>query len=166
MGRTEKQGHAPLLDASGFALLRLEQTRLLLPRQDIRILELTLDVERSDPPPWGVGWIMFGSQRCPVYCPSMDLAWLDYVQEGRPICAVVAASGQNFGLLCGEATLLQTPDIAFHELPPAMALPNLPFHRLAICDGALACVSSAARILADLPHARADESAFTPEACE
>lgn len=152
-------------DESGYALLRLEQTRLLVPSRDIRILELAIDMDRNNAPARGVGWIAFGSRRCPVYCPSMDMAWLTEVPQNRQICAVLAAAGENFGLLCGEATLLQTRDMAFHELPPAMSVPDLPFHQLALHAGQLVCVSSAEQILADLQRVPVHGKAAIQEAC-
>jgi hypothetical protein len=150
MKKIKSEGQSRMPDGSGYALLRLEQTRLLVPSQDIRILELAIDMDSNDTPARGVGWIKFGSRRCPVYCPSMDMAWLTKVLADRPICAVLAAAGQSFGLVCSEATLLQTSDMVFHELPPAMSVPGLPFHQLAIHAGILVCVSSAEQLLADL----------------
>lgn len=141
------------MDNSGFALLRFEQTRILVPRQDIRILELAVDMDRNDAAAGAVGWIAFGLQRCPVYCLSADMTWLTEIPADRPVCAVMADGGHNFGLLCSEAALLHVRDLVLHELPPGMRAPGLPFGQLALHSGALACVSSATRIMADLQRA-------------
>lgn len=154
MNARESAVHARGADDSGFALLRFEHTRMLVPRQDIRILELAIDMDRNEAPAGAVGWIAFGVQRCPVYCLSADMTWLTEVPSDRPVCAVMASGGHNFGLLCSEATLLHVRDLVLHELPPGMRAPGLPFGQLAFHSGALACVSSATRIMADLQRAQ------------
>lgn len=135
---------------SGFALLRVGESALVVPRDDIRILEMTIDIDCNDPPSRGVGWIAFGSQRLPVFCPSPDLDWMEHVADSRPVCAVVAAGQQLFGLLCSEAGLIGADEIAFHDMPPAMAAPGSPVLRLAVYQGTPACVSSAEALLADI----------------
>jgi hypothetical protein len=165
MSVIESAGQEWLRGDSGFALLRFEQTRILVPRQDIRILELAIDMDRNDAPVGAVGWIAFGVQRCPVYCLSGDMSWLTEVPADRPICAVMAAEGHNFGLLCSEATLLHARDLAIHELPSAMAVAGLPFDQLAVHAGALACVSTAMRLLTDLQRATARGTAALRETC-
>lgn len=150
MTSVEHHGRPAHPDESVYALLQIDRTNLLVPSKDIRVLELAIDIERDDPPARGVGWIAFGQHRCPVYCPSTELEWLTEVPVDRTTCAVVEADGQVFGLLCDEATLLSTDEIGFHDVPAAMATPESPFHRLAIHARTLVCVSSAARILADL----------------
>lgn len=165
MNTREGLGHAGMPDDSGFALLRFEHMRMLVPRQDIRILELAIDIDRNDPPAGAVGWIAFGAQQCPVYCLSADMTWLTEVPEDRPICAVMVVGGYNFGLLCSEATLLHARDLVLHELPPAMTAPGLPFDQLAVHAGALACVSSAARIMADLQRAQERGMSEVRETC-
>lgn len=144
---------APLPE-SGFALLRVDQTKLVVPRDDIRILELTLDLDRNEPPARGVGWIAFGQQRCPAYCPSMTLDWMQDVPAERSICAVVATGENVFGLLCTEATLVRNDAITLHDMPAAMTTPGSPICQLAIHEGSLACVTSAAAMLADLLSAQ------------
>ncbi|MDP2826548.1 MAG: hypothetical protein Q8O52_28165 [Sulfuritalea sp.] len=142
----------------------MDQTKLIVPRDDIRILELTIDIDRNDPPARGVGWIAFGQRRCPVYCPSMALEWMEKVSDDRPVCAVVATGEHVFGLLCTEATLVRNDEIAFHDLPAVMAASGSPIHRLAIHEGTPACVSSAAEMLADLLSGQAYVDSILTEA--
>jgi hypothetical protein len=138
--------HAP----SAYALLGLGETRLVIPRSEIRVLEPALDVDQAAAPLQGVGWIGFESSRCPVYCWSDALHPLPASPPDRPVCAVLSAAGCNFGLLCSEAVLLRADELALHELPAAMWAPGQAFNRLAIWRGRIACVSSAAAILAAL----------------
>ncbi|MCX7156604.1 MAG: hypothetical protein NTW45_09200 [Rhodocyclales bacterium] len=164
MSQPTQKDRSASLPESGFALLRVDQASLVVPRDDIRILELTIDVDRNEPPSRGVGWIAFGPQRCPVYCPSQELGWMDAVAENRPVCAVVASEQRIFGLLCSEAGLIANDEIVFQELPPAMATPGSPIRRLATYQGALACVSSAADLLADILSAQASDDLLLEEA--
>lgn len=159
---TIKDSAAPLAEA-GFALLRVDQTRLVVPRDDIRILELTIDVDRNEPPARGVGWIAFGTRRCPVYCPSQEIGWMAAVAGDRQVCAVVAAEQRVFGLLCSEAGLIRNDEIVFQEISPAMAAPGSPIRRLAIYQNALACVSSAADLLADIGSVPAHDNLLLAE---
>lgn len=157
MSSIARQAPALRPGESGFTLLRLDRMKLIIPRDDVRVVELAIDLERDQPPPHGVGWIQFEQQRCPVYCPSMELEWMDELIDARAICAVLSTKGQTFGLLCSEATLLRSDGISLHDLPPAMAAADSPVDQLAIHEGTVACLSSAARILADLPAASARE---------
>jgi hypothetical protein len=142
-------GHAKS-DATGFALLRIDETRVLVPQADIRLIDLAVDLDRGDPPPQGVGWTRSGQQRHPVYCPSSELACMVGAPQERPICAVLDGAGRVFGLLCNEALLLKAQDVVRHALPSAMATPDTPFDGLALQAGKLACISSASRLLAHL----------------
>lgn len=146
MARVEQKAGSALPDELSFGLLRVGRTKLLVPRRDIRVLELTVDMERDTPPARGVGWIAFGQQRCPVYCPSMGLEWQTEVPGDRMVCAVIGTGEQVFGLLCSEAALLKSQDVVLHDVPAAMAAPGSPFHQLAIHAGTLACVTSAVQI--------------------
>lgn len=133
-----------------FALLRLEQTKLLIPQREIRVLDLTIDVEKNDPPRKAVGWIQFKQEFRPVYCPSAELGWVTYIPDDRPICAVVEVKEQVFGLLCTEVTLLRPHEVVLHEIPIAMHTPHSPIERLAMIADSLACVSSTEKLLAHL----------------
>ena len=134
-----------------FALLRLEQTRLLIPQREIRVLDLVMDVIRDNPPPSGIGWIGFRQQQCPVYAPSARLEWLMDVPADRTICALMEADGGIFGLLCTDITMVKSNEIALHAIPPAMAVSHSPINQLALYEGHLTCFTSARQILAHLP---------------
>ncbi len=135
---------------TGYALLRFDRTRLLVPQAEVRVIELTMDLERIAPPPEGVGWIRFLQQRYPVYCVTPDLAHVTTVLDDRPVCTLLEASAGIFGILCSEAKLLKAEEVVLHDIPPAMAAPHLPFRHLAVLATDLACVSSASRLLSHL----------------
>jgi hypothetical protein len=151
MGSAERRVGASSFAAASFTLLHIDQTLLLLPRGDVRALELAIDMDRQACPAGGIGWIAFGQQRCPVYCPSAELDWQADVAHDRGVCAVIGTGNHMFGLLCGEVSLVNSDDIVLHEMPPAMAGADSPFRQLAIHGGLLACVSSAEDIFARLP---------------
>lgn len=147
-------------DETSYALLRLDDLRLLVPQHEIRLLEPSVDVTLSDPPAGGVGWIAFRQQRVPVFCLSAAHQWQAEAEQGRAICALLDADGRFFGLLCTEVSLIGAREAAFHEIPRAMTAPHAPFHRLALHGEDLACVSSAAQVFAYLPSsgAKADQA--------
>jgi hypothetical protein len=138
-------------DETSYALLRLDDLRLLVPQHDIRLLEPSVDMEMTDPPAGGIGWMTFRQQHVPVFSLSAGLRWQAEAEKSYAICALLEAEGRFFGLLCTEVGLLGADEVAFHEIPRAMTMPHAPFHRLALHGEHLACVSSASRIFAFLP---------------
>lgn len=141
----------PPADETAYALLRLDELRLLVPQHDIRLLEPSVDVTLDAPPAGGIGWMTFRQQRVPVFSLSAELNWQPEAEKSHTICALLEAEGRYFGLLCTEVGLLGADEIAFHEIPRAMTTPLAPFHRLALHGDHLACVSSAPQIFAFLP---------------
>jgi len=151
MGSADRQIRASSVAVASFTLLHIDQTMLLIPRGDVRALELAIDMDRQACPAGGTGWIAFGQQRCPVYCPSAELDWRADLPPDRNVCALIGAGSHIFGLLCGEVALVNSDDIALHKMPAAMAAADSPFRQLAIHGSRLACVSSAEEIFARLP---------------
>jgi len=135
-----------------YSALKLDLLVLLVPQQEMRTLEAAGDIETAEPPPNGVGWIRFGSKRCPVFCFSEQLRRLPEVPATRRICAVLAAGEHAFGILCSDVSLLRLPDLRLSPLPEAMVLPGRPIRALALHEETVMCVSSAARLMA---HAHA-----------
>jgi len=141
----------PHSDPASFALLYLGETRLLVPQQDIRLLELVDDVERVKPLPCAVGWITYRQQRAPVFSLSPRLEWQLDADKNYTICVLLEDRGHYFGLLCGEVAILQAEKIVFHDVPLAMRSLRSPFNRLAMCGDMPACVSSSALLKDYLP---------------
>lgn len=138
---------------SGFAFLRLGQTRLLLPRADVRILELAFDVDtKQTPPPRGVGWMtIVGSAPCPVFCCSDTLEWLPTMRRDLHVCAVLALKGeQQFAVLCTEMVMADHNRLLFSPVPPSMSRASQPFDQLATDGTEVFCVTSAQRLWLDL----------------
>lgn len=138
-------------DETSYALLRLDDLRLLVPQHDIRLLEPSVDMAKTAPPAGGIGWMTFRHQLVPVFCLSAELRWQADAEKSYAICALLEAEGRYFGLLCTEVGLLGADEVAFFEIPRAMAVPHAPFHQLALHGEHLACVTSASRIFAFLP---------------
>lgn len=135
-----------------FTFVRVGPTKLLLPRMDVRVLELALDiVDANEPPPRGVGWLILpGNPRCPVYCCSDQLEWLSTARRDTPICAVLTTDGHDFALLCTEALLMNPTGLWFHDVPLAMRTPTQPFVRMATSGTDVFCVTSAQRLWLDV----------------
>lgn len=133
---------------TGFALLRLDQTILLVPRNDIRVLELTIDVVHDEPPPDGVGWIEYQRQAYPVYCLDDELRCSTDIITGRSACVILAADRHIYGLLCSEIVMSPPPGTVIHDMPIVMRSANSPIRGLATYAGHLACVTSARQLWA------------------
>lgn len=137
--------------AASYALLRFEQTRLLVPQSDIRLLELRADIELDAAPPDGVGWVQFRQRRAPVYCLTSQLRWTGALPPDRTVCAVLEAEGEYFGLMCSDVSIVRAEEVTLHEVPAAMRQPQAPFQRLGLYGEQLVCVSSVAQLKQYLP---------------
>lgn len=139
------------LDPGIHTLLRCGELHLLLPQQDICLLELASNLVTDAPPPSGLGWITFQQQAVPVFSLSTNLKWQERVTDERPICVLLKTAEKYFALLCNEAALLRSSDLSLQTVPQAMIVSGAPFQQLALHGEHLACVSSAAQLFAWLP---------------
>lgn len=144
------------VDCRPYSALKLDYLVLLVPQEDVRTLEPAVDLERTEPPPNGVGWIRLGNERWPVFCFSEQLRRTVDVPATRRICAVLASGPRVFGVLCSDVSLLRLPDSRVEPMPVAMVLPGRPVHALALHEGTVMCLTSAARLIA---HAQAGADA-------
>ncbi|MEN9373543.1 MAG: hypothetical protein RIR79_1095 [Pseudomonadota bacterium] len=131
-----------------FTLLRIGQTRLLLPRTDVRLLELAFDVNWTQAPPRGVGWMtLAGRKPSPVYCCADTLEWQPVARQDTPVCVVLTTEGHDFALLCSEVVLVNQDTLFSCEIPPVMHNTVSPlFHQLATNGKEVFCVTSAQRL--------------------
>lgn len=130
-----------------YALLQLGATRLMLAQSDIREIEGADDIDLADAPPGGVGWLRTGRQTYPVYCLSDEMALMDGIPALRQTCVLLAYQGGQFGLLCDQVQMLDTPG-AFHPLPECQRLADSPLEALVLQPDGLACLGSAPRLAA------------------
>lgn len=134
-----------------YALLHLGATRLMLAQSDIREIEGVDDVDPADAPPAGVGRVRVGRQTYPVYCLSDEFDLMDAVPAARRMCVLLAHQGGQFGLLCDQVQMLETP-AAFHGLPECMRLADNPVEALVLQPDGVVCVSSVQRLAALVPR--------------
>ena len=133
--------------------MRLGKTRLLLPRADVRILELALDVDtQQKPPPRGVGRVtVSGRTPCPVFCCTDGLEWLSVMRPDLLVCAILTDhNGQDFGVLCSEMVMADHSRLLFSPIPPVMHQSFQPFDQLATDGHEVFCVTSAQRLSLEL----------------
>jgi hypothetical protein len=137
-----------------YARLLLGHQFLLLPQNDIRILESVLDVSTADRPVNGVGWLRFEEGQWPVYGLDEALRPLAAIPLQQRICALLTYAQGYFGLVCSDVATVQGSQICIHSLPTAMASPNSPLCGLTLDHGRL-CLVSTATALAKLLQAEA-----------
>jgi hypothetical protein len=148
-----------------YALLHLGATRLMLSQSDIREIEGVDDINPADAPPGGVGRVRVGRQTYPVYCLSDELGLMDGIPAPRQMCVLLAYQGGQFGLLCDQVQMLETPD-AFHPLPECMRLADSPVDALVVQPDGLACLGSVQRLAALIPRETGQPSAYQAGACQ
>lgn len=134
-----------------YALLHLGATRLMLAQSDIREIEGVDDINPAGAPPGGVGWVRVDRQTYPVYGLSDELGLMDGIPAQRKMCVLLAHPGGQFGLLCDQVQMLETPG-AFHPLPECMRLADSPVVALALQPDGLACLGSVQRLAALIPR--------------
>jgi hypothetical protein len=130
-----------------FVAVYLEGKRFLIPQQDLRTLEPLADVDTAVAMPGAVGAIAFKGEALPVYGLPASLDGLHEQPDAGRICAILDAGTERFGLLCAEAVLLPAGNLDIKPVPAAMQRVGSALQGLAIHDGDVVCVTSAAALL-------------------
>lgn len=131
-----------------FTVLDLERLSLLIPQHQIQALEPAFDVQSAGGT--GVGWISMGGTRLPVYCLSNDLQTTRAVPADYPICVLLNANGNRFGLLCKQVQMLEESEVDISPLPECMRTAENPLWGLLRQGEKVVCATSADDLLACL----------------
>lgn len=129
-----------------YALLSLDGCALLLPQNEIRILELVLDISTAEQPVNGVGWLSFEGGCWPVYCLDGGLNPLLMPPAAQRICALLSLEDSYFGLICADVTTVQGSEVRVRSLPMAMSRSDSPLCGLALHGDRVGLVSTAAAL--------------------
>ena len=131
----------PVLDAafvsSIYAVLLMDDRKLLLPQQDIAILELISDVQlgvQADEKyqATAVGHISFQGEQCPVVCFTKQLEITQEVPDSRQVCVVLNNGGSYLGLLCNSVHNIEREQLIIQAIPPCMRQVDMLTSALAI----------------------------------
>ncbi|HLB13791.1 MAG TPA: chemotaxis protein CheW [Burkholderiales bacterium] len=146
---------APERGGARFAILKLDETALVLPQSEVRAIEAADDVVLQEPPAGGVGWIAVAEHRWPVYSLTRELVPSGQPARSRRMCALLGTGGQLFGLLCDEVEVTALDPSAITPLPDCMQLAGSPVTAIARRSGGIACVTTPLRLsrLVGLPAA-------------
>ncbi len=143
-----------VVQSQPYALLSLDDHTLLLPQGDISSLEPVLDVITDEPPPHGVGWLRFEGVGWPVYCLDAELKPLPDIPHLYRICIVLHDHERYFGLTCANVAMLPGAAVRAQLVPEAMSRPKSPLCGLALYEGTVRLVSTAAALAAFLEVSR------------
>ncbi len=147
---TEPRADSTLVDL--YAAISVDDTRIFLAQNEIRSLEPAVDLNRTDPPVKGVGWISFDGRDWPVYCLGSDLSPSALLPATRRVCILLGVDQGYFGLMCDRLELLSANRLQPLHLPAIMRTLHTPVEALALYDSAPGCVVSADGLLCFLDY--------------
>ena len=130
-----------------FTVLDLDRLSLLVPQHQVQALEPAFDVQFSGT---GVGWISVSGTRSPVYCLSNDLQTTRAVPTDYPICVLLNADDNRFGLLCKQVQMVEESEADISPLPECMRTAENPLWGLLQQGEKVLCATSAHDLLACL----------------
>lgn len=129
-----------------YALVSLGSRMLLLPQHEICTLEPVLDVNTSDQPAHGVGWLRFEHNHWPVYSLDETLLPLPAMPSTQRICALLSYTDGYFGLTCSNVRTLQGTELRSRSLPAPMWNPESPLDGLVLYGDRVGVVSTASML--------------------
>ncbi len=125
-------------------LLSFAGLHLVLAPGDLRMIEASEDLMRTDPPARGIGWIAVFEQWWPVYSLSFDLKPLaDEAPAARRMCAVLGHSSGLYGLLCNDIQVMRGVGPTFRPIPLSVRGPGSPIQDLAADSRGVLCGTDA-----------------------
>ena len=132
--------------AGRYAVLTMDNLRLLVPQHQVHALEPGFDALRSEGDE--TRWIAVAGARSPVYCLSEDLKPIHEVPASRHICVLLNIGAGLFGVLCDQVVMLEQAGLEILPLPECMRTLNTPLQGLVLQGEQVLCVSSAQDLLA------------------
>ena len=145
----------PVLDtafvAPIYAVLLMDDCKLLLPQQDITILELISDVQLGTQADgqyqsMAVGHIFFQGEQCPVVCFTKQLEITREVPDARQVCAILNNGGSYLGLLCNSIDNIEREHLIIQAIPPCMRQMDMLTSALAIQDDEIFYITSVSHL--------------------
>jgi len=144
----QAQGTQQFNNSTGYAMLLMDDLKLLIPQEQIEAMESTKDIEHSEASGQDqvVGYIRFENRSWPVFSFSNNLTPLSSASLDRQFCILLHADNGSFGVLSEQALLLNPGAIQPQPLPECMVMKESPITALAIFAGEVICISSAERL--------------------
>jgi hypothetical protein len=138
-----ESGLDPAVVAPVYALLLIDNCKLLIPQQDITTLELIsdmqTDVEQGKPV---VGYLSFNAELWPVFCLDNQLSITRQIPEARQVCALLEINGSYLGLLCDSIQNIERAHMFVEPIPACMRQADMLVSALAIHKEELLYVTS------------------------
>ena len=125
-----------------YALMVLDNCKLLLAQRDIRTLEPVADIENPEKPPYTVGQISFEGQSWPVYSLTGEMTRSRHLEPSHRVCVLLATKKSYFGLVCDRLEVVHARELTLCPMPSCMIEPNAAINALAIHQGEIALVST------------------------
>ena len=125
------------LVAPVYAVLLMDDCKLLIPQQDITILELISDVQIGAPSDEkyqsaAVGGIAFQGEPWPVVCFTKQLEITLEVPSTRQVCAILNNNGNYLGVLCDSVHNIEREHLSVQRIPVCMRQVDMLTSALAI----------------------------------
>jgi hypothetical protein len=133
-----------------FLAIRIETTRLLVPQEDVRMVESAADIRTPTSNPGAFGSIRIGRERVPVYCLSESLTELRTELGSRRICPILTSRDGRYGVLCDDVELIAAQHLDVRAMPAAMQRHGISIGGFALHGEELVCISSGDALLGSI----------------
>jgi chemotaxis signal transduction protein len=129
-----------------YAVVSIDDCKLLLPQQEINSLESILDSTTTPQEPPAIGAFTLDGESWPVFCLSSELAVLLAIPNTRRMCVLLKDGNHAFGLACDQIEPLRQQNMQLQPLPACMKTATSPVQALVLHGDAVGCVTTTARL--------------------
>lgn len=129
-----------------YAVISIDNRKLLIPQKEINSLESILDLETTSQEPPAVGSFTLGGEPWPVYCLSSELDLLLDIPSTRRMCALLKDSNHALGLACDQIEPLRQQNMQLQPLPLSMNTSTSPVQALVLHENGIGCVTTTSRL--------------------
>ena len=143
--------HTPHDNSIGYAMLLMDELKLLIPQKQILALEMSKDMDISEASDSVVGHLPFNNKSWPIFCFNNKLTPQTSASLNHQFCVLVQTDSASFGILSEQALLLNSEEIRLQLLPEAMLTVDTPISALAVYTGEVICISSTEHLAKQLP---------------
>jgi len=134
-------------------VLHFDDIRLVVPQENIRMIEMIESVETYVEPEESMigimGWVSYFEQQYPVFTLSAELHLLDSLPASRDFCVLLETPEEAiYGLSCDQVESLEiSSDMIYTDLPDCMFKAHSPIQSLMIRQNKVASMTNSQALM-------------------
>ena len=114
------------------SLFVFDQFKLMFPQSDVISVESVYELKTAGHKSNVLGYIVYATERLPVYCLSDELTALHAVPDDRYQCGVIKSTYTNYALLCKDVKNDVIRPVSIDVMPASMSMPGSPITHLCV----------------------------------